>query len=109
MPGDKKNVSILRRWLITRKIPEADLRIEGKVHFLGWMLSGLLMDMRNNIYRDYFFDSIDMMIDQDYAVSIYPRLSFGPGQRYASKVCYIVQLTEGPWPELLVKGGWVIQ
>ena len=34
---------------------------------------------------------------------IYLPLSFGPGQRYASKGCYIVQPTVGPDPKLLKK------
>jgi hypothetical protein len=40
--------------------------------------------------------------------SPYERLSFGPGQRYASKGCYIVQLTPGPNPAVVKKSAWVI-
>ena len=46
--------------------------------------------------------------DQDYAIAIYPRLSFGSGQRYASKGCYMVQLTKGPDPQLVKVSDWVI-
>ncbi len=50
-------------------------------------------------------DIIGMMADmQD---SPYEWLSFGPGQRYASKGCYIVQLTPGPNPSVVKKSGWV--
>ena len=38
----------------------------------------------------------------------YERLSFGPGQRYAAKGCYIVQLTHGANPALVKKSDWVI-
>lgn len=65
-----------------------------------------LMDLRGNYYRDNFFDVIGMIADQP--SSVFGRLSFGPGQRYASKGCYIVQLTKGPRPELVKKSGWVI-
>ena len=64
--------------------------------------------MRHDFYRDYFLDVIDMMRDQYYAISTYSRLSFGPGQRYASKGCYIVQLTGGDEPKLEKKSNWVI-
>ena len=65
-----------------------------------------LMDLRGNYYSDNFFDVLGMIPDQP--SQTYARLSFGPGQRYASKGCYIVQLTKGPNPELVRKSSWVI-
>ena len=62
--------------------------------------------MRQNIYRDNFLDSISVLPDSEF--SDYVRLSFGPGQHYASKGCYIVQLTHGAAAELLKKSDWVI-
>ncbi|MDA8240180.1 MAG: hypothetical protein M0Z67_07390 [Nitrospiraceae bacterium] len=41
--------------------------------------------------------------EQDEIYPLYPRFSFGPGQRYGSKGCYIVQLARGPKPELIKK------
>jgi hypothetical protein len=41
-------------------------------------------------------------------VPLYERISFGPGQRYASKGCYIVQLSDGDRPELVRKTDWVV-
>lgn len=73
---------------------------------LTQLLTMALMDMRGNYYRDNFFDVIGMVADQPSAV--YGRLSFGPGQRYAAKGCYIVQLGKGPDPELVKKSDWVI-
>ncbi|NVN92318.1 MAG: ABC transporter substrate-binding protein [Desulfuromonadales bacterium] len=70
------------------------------------MLTAALMDLRGNYYRDGFFDVIGMMADQKYP--LYERLSFGPGQRYASKGCYIVQLGSGAKPDLIKKSDWVI-
>lgn len=72
---------------------------------LVYVLTQSLMDMRGNYYRDNFFDVLGMMPDQKYP--LYERLSFGPGQRYASKGCYIVKLTGGPKPELVSLTDWV--
>ena len=69
-------------------------------------MSESLMQVRRNYYRDYLFDVIGMLADKDSLD--YERLSFGPGQRYASKGCYIVQLSSGPKPELIRKSDWVI-
>jgi hypothetical protein len=70
------------------------------------LLTMALMDMLGNYYRDNFLDVIGMVADQPSMV--FGRLSFGPGQRYASKGCYIVQLTKGPNPEITRKSRWVI-
>ena len=70
------------------------------------MMTDTFMHLQRNFYRDYFLDVISMLGDQIYPD--YVRLSFGPGQRYASEGCYIVQLTKGPQPELVRKSDWVI-
>jgi hypothetical protein len=53
-------------------------------------------------------EAFEMMTDQDYAVPNYPRLTFGPDQRYASKGGYIVQVTPGDSPQLVKRSTWVI-
>lgn len=108
-PGNNRlQVNVLKRWLTIRKIPVTNLDIQSQMYFLGWMLPGAITHMRSEFFRDYFIESFDMMKDQDYAIAAFPRLTFGPGQRYASKGCYIVQLTDGAQPELIKKSEWII-
>jgi len=64
--------------------------------------------LKSNRYRDYFLDLFDMMEDQTGYGVRYPRLSFGPGQRYASKGCYIITLGQGAQPQLMKKSDWII-
>lgn len=67
------------------------------------------MGMNGNYYRDYLLNLFGMTMstsgmglwEQDAIYPLYPRSSFGPGQRYGSKGYYIVQLTKGPKPELV--------
>ena len=90
-----KGSNIEREALINAKQTYATIRI----------LSQALMDMKENFYRDYFLDLISM--NRDVEFPLYERLSFGPGQRYASKGCYIVQLEKGPGAHLIKKTDWV--
>lgn len=106
--NNTRNINVLKRWLDMRKIPVTNLDIQSQMYFLGWMLPGAISHMRSEFFRDYFIESFDMMHDQDYAIAVFPRLTFGPGQRYASKGCYIVQLGEGKQPELIKKSEWII-
>ena len=64
------------------------------------------MEINGKYYRDYFLDVIGMSMDM--TDPLYERLSFGPGQRYASKGCYVVQLSHGAKPELIKKSAWII-
>ena len=70
------------------------------------LMTQVLMHLKSNFYRDNLLDVISMFPDQLYPD--YERLSFGPGQVYASKGCYIVQLAQGANPQLVKKSDWVI-
>jgi hypothetical protein len=80
--------------------------IENQTYAIIEVLTMALMDMKGNYYRDNFFDSIGMLMDQE--MPLYERISFGPGQRYASKGCYIIQIGPGAKPELIKRSDWVI-
>jgi hypothetical protein len=90
------------------KAPIAGMDIGRKMHSLFQTVSGPLANMRSLVYRDYFLEVIETTADLAVTAGAYPRLSFGPGQRYASKGCYIVQVSAGPNPELIRKSEWVI-
>ena len=121
-----------RNWIKQRNIPDSGKRISTRLYSLTNVLlepfkivkrdfnpagkgkgnvimeeqSEMMLHVKRNYYRDYLLDVISMFSDRP---SIdYERLSFGPGQRYASKGCYIVQLSAGPKPELIRKSDWVI-
>jgi len=96
-------------WLRAKKLPVTNFEIQAKGYFIGWMVAAAVKMMRDDFYRDYFLDVMDMMRDEYYSIgAVYPRLSFGPGQRYASKGCYVVQLDEGDPPTLVKRSDWVI-
>jgi hypothetical protein len=60
----------------------------------------------DNRYRDHLLDIMSMQMDL--TVRDYERFSFGPGQRYVSKGCYLIQLGPGPEPTLLQRSEWII-
>jgi hypothetical protein len=89
-------------------IPIGNPDIAFKMYSLFSTLTGPLARMRSFAYRDYFLELIESTPDLSITPVVYPRLSFGAGQRYASKGCYIVQLTGGPNPGLVPRSEWVI-
>jgi hypothetical protein len=65
-----------------------------------------LSQLQDNLQRDNLLDIMSMQMDM--VVRDYERISFGPGQRYVSKGCYIIQLGPEEIPALLPRSGWVI-
>jgi len=102
------HLTVVKSWLKVKDIPPTNLRIQSGAYFAGWLLTNALMMMESDYYRDFFLDGIDMMNDETYAIAYYPRLSFGPGQRYASKGCYVVRLGSGKQPALEPLSEWVV-
>ena len=92
-----------------KDIPFRDevVKMTGQTSAMTQLLSNLLMELKGNYYRDNLLDVAGMMPDQHYP--LYGRISFGTGQRYAARGCFIVQLTHGANPELVKKSSWVIQ
>lgn len=80
-------------------------RVNALSDSIARLLTMALMDLWGNYVSDNFLDVIGMEPDQPSPV--YGRLSFGPGQRFASKGSYIVQLASGSKPELIKKSGWL--
>jgi hypothetical protein len=78
-----------------------------KINFNLMILNKALFMMKGHFYRDRLLEVVDMMQDET-TMSLYPRLSFGPGQRYLSKGCYIVKLGDGVTPNMTPVSGWVI-
>ena len=108
LPHDyDRQKAAVANWLQNNKIPATNLNIESNMYFVHVTLSRALMMLKSDFYRDRFLELVDMMMDSTTAAA-YPRLSFGPGQRYASKGCYIVQLTDGAKPDLIRVSDWVI-
>jgi hypothetical protein len=105
----QRRMPAVESWLRARGIALSRPAVQSRAYFIGWMLTSALARMRDDFYRDYLLDIMDMMSDQTYTIVAHERVSFGPSQRYASKGCYVVQLGTGPRPELTKRSEWVVR
>lgn len=106
LPQDDARFDVnVRKVLAGKSMADYDDRILRQSYITQEVLGKALMDMRGEYFRDFLLDSIGMMMDQ--YPPLYERVSFGPGQRYASKGCYIVQLGKGDAPQLERRSEWV--
>jgi hypothetical protein len=102
-PQEKRASSMGAKSFDAKANSIASIRVSQQAYILAILLDMALTDLRGNYYRDYLLDVIGTLMDQD--VSLYERLSFGAGNRYASKGCYIVQLGD---TGLFKSSGWLV-
>ena len=93
-------------WMQQPALPtERRYRIASSTFAAAQVFNAALMELRGRYVRDHLMDVIGMM--KDIAPPSWPRLSFGPGQRHASKGCYIVQLGAGSSLNLTARSEWL--
>jgi hypothetical protein len=97
----------IKRVLPGQPLESFDPVIIRQSYITNELLGKALVDMRGEYYRDFLLDTIGMMTDLYFP--LYERVSFGPGQSYASKGCFIVQLGKGKTPQLERRSEWVTQ
>jgi hypothetical protein len=64
--------------------------------------------MVDHFSRDYFLESVEHELESMENPGVFPRLSLGPGQRYASKGCYIVARARDRQGDLEAISGWLV-
>jgi hypothetical protein len=104
------------------RVEDANWTVRAKMSTLYANLPSAIFMMKGYFFRDRFLEVLDMMLPMRLGIDLglaswdahvpdsplYPRVSFGPGQRYVSKGCYIVQLTDGPAPNVKSMSDWVL-
>jgi hypothetical protein len=98
LPGhEPPRIYRVRSWLRSRRVQRTHEGIQLNTYFALSIADHALVHIVENFHRDYFIESVEHETENALNPGIYPHLSLGPGQRFASKGCYIVELkgTEG--------------
>jgi len=100
--------SLVASWHKYKNMPVTNPRIAAHAFLIVNLLSKVLIEMGGDLYRDYFLDIWDSGKDETNSSATYPVISFGPGQRYAAKGCYLVSLARGTGLKIIRQSDWVI-
>lgn len=98
----------VRVWLESRNIPLNDHRILGQTYYACMMLGEGLMHIRRHFYRDYLMDALDHSNAKAIYSVNYPRLSYGPGQRYLAKGAFIIEETAPEMKKSPASATWIV-
>jgi len=74
--------------------------LQASTYFTLSLAGEALMHIGGNFSREYFLERVEHAAENALASSVYPRMSLGPEQRFASKGCYILRFSQA------AKGGW---
>jgi hypothetical protein len=100
-----KNTQRLHQWLKQLNYPLVNEKFQSEVFFNLVYLSDITMHMLENYYRDYLVERTEDMLSQSPNFTVYPRLSLGPHQRFASKGAYIAKF-DGD--KLVADSEWIV-
>jgi hypothetical protein len=94
-----------RAWLRSRGVVQAYDHLQLNTWFTLAVADHALVNLAGNFSRDYFVESVERETEGTPNPGVFPRLSLGPGQRFASKGSYIVKVSEGGFE---AASGWII-
>jgi cytochrome c553 len=103
-----RRLARMKIWLRARNIPLADERTQANAFFAATVTGDAVSRLGDNFSRDYFIEGIEQMTENVLSPSIYPRLSLGPGQRFASKGGYVVRFPAGKGDRPVALSEWLI-
>jgi hypothetical protein len=95
----------VERWLRERGIALSDEKVQLNAYFAIAVTADVVTHMADLFSREYLVERLEHMVGNTVTPSIYPHVSLGPGQRFASKGSFIVRA--GPSGELEPESEWI--
>lgn len=99
----------VRAWLRSKGVgPTREERLQLNTYFTLAVAEHSLVRLAGNFFRDYFVESVEQETESTTNPGVFPHLSLGPGQRFASKGCYVVRPAANAQGGLEPASGWLV-
>lgn len=95
-------------WLKSRKILSEQRIIQANTYFTMRAVGRTIMHLRDKFSKEYFIELLEHEVEKMLVSSVFPRLTLGPGQRYASKGGYILKLSATDNSASAAISDWII-
>jgi hypothetical protein len=95
-------------WFRIKHIAVVAERVQTATYVACGILAETLTDMLDSFVRDYLVERVEGMLGHRLVNGYYPRLSLGPGQRFASKGGYVVRFDEISAAATVASNEWLI-
>jgi cytochrome c553 len=109
LPGHEEPLIYrVRAWMRARGIARTHERLQLATWFALAVTDHSLTHIVDNFSRDLFVESVEEETENALNPGLFPSLSLGPGQRFASKGCYVVRLADGAPGGVEAVSGWIV-
>lgn len=109
LPGhEDPRIYRVRGWLRSRGIERTHERLQLNAHFTLTVADHALGHLVESYSRDFFVENVEEETENALSPGVYPHLSLGPGQRFASKGCWVLRFAEGEGGGGEWVGEWVV-
>lgn len=98
----------IKSWLHNKGIPLNEEKVLMNTYFAVSLTADVAGHLADTFSRDYFLERIEHMTGNTVTPSLYPHMSLGPDQRFASKGSYIVQVEGEDGKQLRPISGWIV-
>jgi hypothetical protein len=92
-------------WLRQQKILSKYFQIQANTYFSLRVAGRAISHLRDKFSREYMIEIVEHVAEKALETSVYPRLSLGPSQRFASKGAYILKLNKDGIKQV---GDWIV-
>jgi hypothetical protein len=101
-------IEVVKRWLRNNGIALTDEPVQMNAYLAATVTGMELSHGRDTHSREFLLERVEHRLGTALEPSIYPRLSLGPGQRYASKGSYIVRVGGAEAGQLTPVSDWIV-
>ncbi|MFL6261589.1 MAG: c-type cytochrome [Thermoanaerobaculia bacterium] len=109
LPGHEEPLIYrVRAWMRARGIERTHERLQLATWLALAVTDHSLTHVVENFSRDFFVESVEEEAENALNPGLFPSLSLGPGQRYASKGSYVVRLADGAPGRMEAVSGWIV-
>jgi hypothetical protein len=103
-----KRLEVVRRWLQNNNIDLTNEQVQFNAYLAATVVGMEVAAGQDTYSRDFLLERMEHRLGTALELSMYPRLSLGPGQRFASKGSYIAQVTDQQTGQLSLISDWIV-
>lgn len=98
----------VRAWMRSRRVTLTHERLQLATHYALAVADFALDHLVDRFSREYFLEAVEHETERGLDPGLYPHLSLAPGQRVASRGCYVLRPDPDAPGGLAPDGGWIV-